>query len=157
MIIRHIHYKMENIMSRNKLGKWIMSFVLVVGAVVATAVDWNTTHLFNPAWHPHARFHDALFLLFFDATSLLALWLLWRQSKEPGLGLKVAAWFSAAVWTPFFYIEALIPGTSLLAADNVPVLKVGGMTFPPNVIVAAVLFLLTVIAYWLAREVSSDA
>ena len=144
-------------MNRRKLGKSILSFVQVVGAVVATAVDWNTTHLFNPTWHPHARFHDALFLLLLDGMSLVVLWLLWRQSNEPGLGLKVAAMFSAAAWTPFFYIEALIPGTSLLAANDVPVLKVGGMTFPPNLIVAAVLFLLTVIAYWLARDAGSDA
>jgi len=144
-------------MKRSTLGKSILSFVLVVGAAVATAVDWNTTHLFNPSWHPHARFHDALFLLFLDGMSLVALWLLWRQSKEPGLGVKVAALFSLAAWTPFFYIEALIPGTSLLAADNVPVLKVGGMTFAPNLIVAAVLVLLTVIAYGLARDAGSDA
>jgi Family of unknown function (DUF6640) len=144
-------------MMRRKLGKLILSFVLVVGAVVATAVDWNATHLFNPAWHPHARFHDAMFLLFLDATSLIVLWLLWRPSKEPDVGLKVAALFAAAAWTPFFYIEALIPGTSLLASDDVPVLKVAGMAFAPNLIIAAVLFLLTVIGYWLARDVSSDA
>ena len=144
-------------MKPNKLGKLVLSFVLVVGAVVSTAVDWNTTHLFNPAWHPHARFHDALFLLFLDAMSLVVFWLLWRPSKEPEVAIKVAALFSAAVWTPFFYIEALIPGTSLLAADNVPVLKVAGMTFPPNLIIAAVLFLLTVVGYWLARDAGSDA
>src|SRR6266498_5381653 len=33
--------------------------------------DWSSDVcssdlLFNPAWHPHARFHDALFLLFLD-------------------------------------------------------------------------------------------
>jgi hypothetical protein len=144
-------------MKRSLLGKSILSFVLVVGAVVSTAVDWNTTHLFNPAWHPHARFHDALFLLFLNAMSLVVLWLLWRQSKEPEIGVTVAALFSAAVWTPFFYIEALIPGTSLLASDNVPVLTVGAMTFPPNLVIAAVLFLLTVIGYGLARDASADA
>ena len=143
-------------MNRTKLGKAILSFVLVAGAVIATAVDWNTTHLFNPAWHPHARFHDALFLLFFDGASLIVLWLLWRPSREPGLGVTVSALFSLAAWTPFFYIEALIPGTSLLASDSVPVLRVGGMTFAPNVIVAAVLVLLTVIAYGLARDAGSD-
>jgi hypothetical protein len=144
-------------MKRSRLGKLILSFVLVVGATIATAVDWNTTHLFNPAWHPHARFHDALFLLFLDAASLIVLWLLWRKSDEPGLGVRVAALFAAAAWTPFFHIETLIPGTSLLAADNVPVLKLGGMTFPPNLIIAAVLVLLTVVAYWLARDVGRDA
>ena len=56
------------------------------------------------------------------------------------------------VWTPFFYIEALIPGTSLLASDDVPVLKVAGMSLPPNLIVAAVLLLLTAAAYGLARD-----
>jgi hypothetical protein len=144
-------------MNRRTLGKSILTFVLVVGALVSTAVDWNTTHLFNPAWHPHARFHDALFLMILDAMTLVVLWLLWRPSKEPEIRVKVAALFAAAVWTPFFYIEALIPGTSLLAAEDVPVLRVAGMSFPPNLIVAAVLFLLTVIAYWLARDATQDA
>src|SRR3954447_15480546 len=144
-------------MKRNKFGKFILSFVLVVGAIVSTAVDWNTTHLFNPAWHPHARFHDALFLLFMDAASLIVLWLLWRPGKEPDIGIKVAALFSAAAWTPFFYIEALIPGTNLLATDKVPELRQAGKSVAPNQIVAAVLLLLTAIAYWLARDVGSDA
>jgi hypothetical protein len=92
-----------------------------------------------------------------DAMSLVVLWLLWRRSTEPEVGLKVAALFAAAVWTPFFYIESLIPGTSLLASDNVPVLKVGSMTFAPNLVVAAVLFLLTLVAYWLARAAGGHA
>jgi hypothetical protein len=144
-------------MNRNKLGKLILSFVVVVGAIVSIAVDWNTTHLFNPAWPPHAHFHDALFLLFLDGMSLVVLWLLWRPSREPEVGIKVAALFSVTVWTPFFYIEALIPGTSLLASDDVPVLKVAGMSLAPNLIVAAVLLLLTAAAYWLARDPGSDA
>ncbi len=144
-------------MGRTKLGKLILGFVLVVGAIVATAVDLNTTHLFNPAWHPHARFHDALFLLSLDGASLIVLWLLWRRGKEPDLGVKVAALFSVVAWTPFFYIEALIPGTSLLADDNIPVLRLAGLSLAPNQIVATVLLALTAIGYWLARDAGSDA
>lgn len=151
------HYIKEKVMNRIKLGKSILSFVLVVGAILATAVDWNTTHLFNPAWHPHARFHDAMFIFSHDGVSLIALWLLWRQSKEPGLGLKVAALLSVVAWTPFFYIATLIPGTSPLATENMPVLRVAGMSFPPNVIIAGVLLLLTAVGYWLGREDSKDA
>jgi hypothetical protein len=139
------------------LGKLILSFVLVVGAIVSTAVDWNTTHLFNPSWPPHARFHDALFLMFLDGTTLVMLWLLWRLSTEPAVAVLASSLFSVAVWTPFFYIEALIPGTSLLASPDVPVLRVAGMAIPPNVLVAIVLLLLTLVGYWLARDVHRDA
>ena len=83
------------------------------------------------------------------------IWLV--DAPEPEVGIKVAALFSVTVWTPFFYIEALIPGTSLLASDDVPVLKVAGMSLAPNLIVAAVLLLLTAAAYWLARDPGSDA
>src|SRR5262245_4214563 len=144
-------------MRRTNLGKAILTFVLVAGAIISTAVDWNATHLFNPAWHPHARFHGALFLMILDATTLIALWLLWRRSPEPEIGITVSALFAAAVWTPFFYIEALVPGSSLLASDDVPVVKVGGMALAPNLIIAVVLVLLTVVSYWLARRARSDA
>jgi len=142
----------DHIMNHHRLGKFLLTFVLVIGAILATAVDWNTTHLFNPAWHPHARFHDAMYLLLLDTTSILVLWLLWRGSTEPDLGVTVAALFSLAVWTPFFYIEALIPGTSPIAEEKMPVVHVGGMRLAPNVIIAAVLVLLTLIGYWLARR-----
>jgi Family of unknown function (DUF6640) len=144
-------------MQRNRLGKFVLSFVLVVGAIVSTAVDWNTTHLFNPAWHPHARFHDALFLLFLDATTLVMLWLLWRRSAEPAVGIKAATLYSAALWTPFLYIEALIPGTSLLASADVPVLRVAGMTLAPNLIIAIVMLVLTLAGYWLGRDANANA
>jgi len=139
-------------MSRHKVGKFILTFVVGAGAVIAIAVDWNPTHLFNPRWHPHARFDDAMYLFFLDGMSLIVLWLLWRRAAEPGLGVTVVVLFAAAVWTPFFYIEALIPSTSPLAADDFPVVRVGGMRFAPNVIIAAVFFLLALIGYWLARD-----
>jgi len=64
--------------------------------------------------------------------------------------------FSLAVWTPFFYIETLIPGTSLLAAPDVPVLKLGSLALPPNLAVAIVLVLLTLAGYFLARDAGDD-
>lgn len=35
-------------MSRQTLGKSLISFVLVTSAVISVAVDWNTSHVFNP-------------------------------------------------------------------------------------------------------------
>ena len=139
-------------MRRTRVGKFILGFVLVVGAVISTAVDWNATHLFNPEWHPHARFHDALFLLLLDGATLIVLWLLWRPSREPGAALLAATLFALAVWTPFFYIEALIPGTSLLATPDVPMLKLGSLLVPPNLAIAIVLAALALVGYFLARD-----
>ena len=144
-------------MRRTRLGKFILTFVLVVGAVVSTAVDWNRTHLFNPAWHPHARFHDALFLALLDGTTLIMLWLLWRPSREPAVAVAATALYLLAVWTPFLYIEALIPGTSLLASANVPVLRLGGVSLPPNLAVAIVVVLLSLAGWLLARDAGRDA
>lgn len=63
-------------MSREKLGKLLLTFVVVVGAIVPTLNDFSSSHLFNPAWHPHARFHGVLFVLFLAAMSLIVLRLL---------------------------------------------------------------------------------
>jgi hypothetical protein len=144
-------------MRRMRLGKFILTFVLVVGAVVSTAVDWNDTHLFNPAWHPHARFHDGLFLALLNGTTLIMLWLLWRPSREPAVAVAATTLYLLAVWTPFLYIEALIPGTSLLASANVPVLRLGGVSLPPNLAVAIVVVLLSLAGWLLARDAGRDA
>jgi hypothetical protein len=144
-------------MRRTRLGKFILSFLLVVGAVVSTAVDWNETHLFNPAWHPHARFHDGLFLALLDGTTLIMLWLLWRPSREPAVAVTATTLYLLAVWTPFFYIEALIPGTSLLASADVPVLTLGSVSVPPNLAVAIVVVMLALAGWFLARDAGHDA
>ena len=140
-------------MNKNKLGKIIITFVLIVGAIVSVAVDWNSTHLFNPDWHPHAKFHDALMLLLLCGVSALGVWQLWRKSLEPDVAVKIACLIVVAFWLPFFYITWVVPGTSLLATESVSelVLHIGGMNVYPNVLIAGVLLILTTIGYFLTR------
>ena len=41
----------------------ILLSVTVLTAAGGFLADWNRTHLFDPGWQPHARFHDAQTIL----------------------------------------------------------------------------------------------
>jgi len=138
-------------MDRMKLGKWMMTLVLVAQVVLGFALDWSPNHLLNPEWHGHARFHGALLLFLVGGVSATGVWLLWRQSKEPEVAIKVAGLISASFWTPFFYVTFLLPGSTLWAGDPGAVPHLGGSVFYPNVAVAAAFLVLTSAAVRISR------
>ncbi|EPX57315.1 hypothetical protein D187_007069 [Cystobacter fuscus DSM 2262] len=45
------------------LGRWLISLVALLALIGPYGADWNETHLFNPHWSPHAKFHDAQTML----------------------------------------------------------------------------------------------
>ena len=136
---------------RQKLAKWIMTFVLVTQAILGFVLDWSPNHLLNPEWHAHARFHEALLLFMLTGVSGTGLWLLWRKSKEPEVAIKVAGLISFSFWTPFFYVTYLLPSSTLWAGQPGSVPHIAGWVFYPNVAVAAVFLLITGTAWRLAR------
>jgi hypothetical protein len=88
---------------KNQIGRCILSFVLVTGAMLSIAVDWTKSHLFNPTWPPHAAFHDWAMINLLNRVSACVLWLLWRKSPEPEIGIKMATLIPLIVWSAFFY------------------------------------------------------
>lgn len=65
-----------------------ISRVILSGAAIGTIIgtgraDLNSTHVFNPGWPPHARFHNATGWGTVAGSQLLALWLLWRPGLLP--------------------------------------------------------------------------
>ena len=133
---------------RKNLGRILITVVLVSDAVVSTAVDWNDSHLFNPVWTAHARFHDASMLNLLWGVSILALWLLWRRSSEPEVGVRAAALIPVIYRIAFLYITWVIPGTSLSPSAEPPP-YVGSIPIYGNVIAALVSIGLSLIGYWL--------
>src|SRR5436309_6030991 len=89
-------------------GKILLTIILVSQALLGFVLDWSPNHLLNPAWHPHARFHGALMLFLLAGVSLTGLWLLWRDGREPEIGVRVAAFLSISYWTPLFYIPFVL-------------------------------------------------
>ncbi|HEY9707765.1 MAG TPA: DUF6640 family protein [Oculatellaceae cyanobacterium] len=142
-------------MLKKKISRILLSVVVVNTAVVSVVVDWNSSHIFNPDWPPHARFHDVVMLHLLSGCSLIALWLLWRQSAEPEVGFKVATLIPVIFWAAFFYTTLLVPGTGLSATPNEAPPSLAGIPLYPNVIIAAINVMLAAIAYWLYHSQSA--
>lgn len=108
-------------MTRQMLGKVFISSAIVLSAMVSTGIDLSygdTAHVRNAAWHPHAIFHDIVMFLFLDFMGLVCLWLLWRKSSEPDVGVRVAALLMVGFWSPFYYVTTLFPAASLAATPE---------------------------------------
>jgi hypothetical protein len=135
---------------KNILGKAILSFVLIVGPIASIFVDWNQSHLFNPTWPPHAKFHDWAMLNHLTGTCALALWLLWRKSSEPQVAVKVATLIPLIFWFAFFYTTTLLPDSSLNAfpGEHWPV--VAGFTIYPNEVGAFLFSVIGLVGYRVA-------
>jgi len=80
-------------MSQQKVGKVFLSLAVSLSAIVSTIVDLlpgDTGHVHNPEWPAHAVFHDIVMFLLLDWMAIVCLWLLWRKSAEPDVGVLVA-------------------------------------------------------------------
>ncbi|MBD1997585.1 hypothetical protein H6F88_32385 [Oculatella sp. FACHB-28] len=139
------------------ISRILLSVVLVSTAVVSVAVDWNATHVFNPEWHPHAKFHDVVMLWLLSGMSIMALWLLWRRSTEPNIAYTVAMLVPVVFWSPFFFVTLVIPGTSLQADLEEALPIVAGIPIYANVVVATVSVVLALIGYGLYRASRAEA
>jgi len=139
-------------MSRTTAGKSLLTLLMGIFVPLNVLFDWNQTHVFNPAWPPHARFHAAFLSVFIWSVLGIAIWLLWRRTAEPEVGVRVAALVVLAIWTPFFYLSLLVPGTSIAGGDppgTVPI-KIGETVIEPQLIAAVFFLLLTAWGYRLA-------
>lgn len=128
-------------------GRKILTGVAVATAVGGFLVDWNRTHLFNPAWPPHARFHDAQTIstgALLGSAGVLAL----RQGDEGILlGALLPAFFWVSMGTAFLY-----PGAQGLQAEfpeKVP--RIGGVWLDERFAAAGMLGL-GGLGYLLARR-----
>ena len=122
-----------------------------IGTIVGTGrADLNNTHVFNPAWAPHARFHSVAGWGTVAGSQLLALWLLWRPGQHvdsSDVAVKTAALLPAIAWAPFF-IALATPGT---AVEDEPghLPRVAGV--PLNLVPATVIPAISALGYALHR------
>jgi hypothetical protein len=133
-----------------------ISRLVLTGAAIGTILgtgraDINNTHMLNPGWPPHARFHSAAGWGTVAGSQLLALWLLWRPGQQPGerdLAVKAAALLPAISWAPFFLALAT-PGAGVEdEPGHLP--RVAGV--PANLVPAALIPAISALGYALHRR-----
>ncbi len=97
-------------MQATLVGKALISATAVAQMVGPFVFDFNETHIYNPSWPPHAKFHNAQTMSSGVALSLATLVNLWRPGSGR-VGLDAAALSASVYWvsqlSAFFY-----PGTA---------------------------------------------
>src|SRR3569833_2887044 len=99
-------------MTTERIGRILLTFELIGGALMSFVLDWRANHLLNTLWHPHARYHAAILLFLFAGVASVDTRLIWRPSREPEVAFTVASLLSLAYWSPFFYVPFLLPVAS---------------------------------------------
>lgn len=94
------------------VGKVMISLVALTAGAGTFAADWNDTHIYNPRWPPHAKFHNAQTMVSGAQLSAISLWQLWGRSGDRGSNLRWGTLFAALYWL----LQApavLFPGAAL--------------------------------------------
>ena len=109
--------------------------------------DWNATHIHNPHWPPHAKFHNAQTMAMAVLLGLATLFFTWRRREDPATSL-LAAWVFAALYWASQALAFLFPGVAWTDPDLLP----SGHTldeFPLQLRGDVVLFALLAVVGWL--------
>lgn len=66
----------------DSLPRGLMASVNVLFAATAYYSDWSHTHVLNPRWPPHAKFHNGQSMSFGALSALTSLYLLGRRNAN---------------------------------------------------------------------------
>ncbi|KAI0203356.1 hypothetical protein F4808DRAFT_418388 [Astrocystis sublimbata] len=117
------------------------SILLLVGAPIA---DYSPTHIFNPNWPPHAKFHNGQTINLSLLLGLATLFYTWRPAASPALHreFRLMSAFTGSIYWLSGCAAILYPGTMGLDPEF------GGPGFPQApLFVAAAVF--GVVGSWL--------
>ncbi|MEV5124286.1 DUF6640 family protein [Streptomyces decoyicus] len=79
-------------------GKAMLSLVALFTAVSPYLADWNDTHVLNPLWPAHAKFHNGQTMAMGTLLGLATLYFAWRRQGDAGSHLRAAITFAGLYW-----------------------------------------------------------
>jgi len=113
------------------MKKSMITFSIMLYAVVVPFLEINATHVFNPDWTPHVRIHEVWQLITNSSIGILCLWLVWvkKETKiSTVLSLLVTGGFLLAYILQDFYggsMKFLDGSEKTLIGINIGVLGFG--------------------------------
>lgn len=104
-----------------------MTMVTVVYGFLPPIADLTSdTHIFNPNWTPHARFHTVWLLSITTSISVLALYFLWVYRLDRRFGTRLAAVLGLCVLGAFMFSAATMSLYGGALSDPTGFTAVGG-------------------------------
>jgi len=113
------------------MKKSIITFSIILYAIVVPFLEINATHVFNPDWTPHVRIHEVWQLITNSSIGLLCLWLVWIKKEtliSSILSLLITGSFLLAFILKGFYggsMQYLDGSEKTLLGINIGVLGFG--------------------------------
>lgn len=131
-------------------GRTILKAVAAFTTVGGFLADWNKTHLFNPKWTPHAKFHDAMTISLAALLGGSSLYFL-EQKDGNKKNLLFAALLPAFFWSAMAASYAFPGAEDLEAEFPEKIKKIGGIKLNEG---AGSVFMLSLLAagYFLAKN-----
>ncbi len=80
------------------ISRILLSCIALFTGISPYLADWNETHIFNPHWSPHAKFHNAQTMAFAVVLMLLALVFAWRRGGDQRTNIAVAGMLASMYW-----------------------------------------------------------
>lgn len=128
-------------------AKIILSVVAVFTIVAPVLADWNASHIYNPLWPPHAKFHNAQTMVLGVLLGLATLYFTWQRDASDRSALLTALLFAALYWISQT-LAFLFPGV----AWTDPNLLGPGQSledFPGQIKIDLVVFAILIVTAWL--------
>jgi len=89
------------------LGVILLCFPPIFLGIGSFAADFNETHVYNPNWPPHARFHNGQTMSMAALLGVAGLWYTLRSRFLPTPTLKLESLFAAAIIGSFYTVSGM--------------------------------------------------
>lgn len=133
---------------------WGDNLLIVMAGATAISgfvMDMNKTHMFNPKWTPHSKFHNAISIMNGAILGAAGLYFLLGKHRDKKTALKLGAALPGIFWSSLI-AAPLFPGAKGLEAEFPNKVPKIGNTYITESASASLNLLLIAIGYLKARR-----